>query len=73
MFQLGAHALEREIRCGSRHDTEAALMLLTDVASRRAAMGNVGNDQAPQKLTRMRGKTDFLLPNSRACDTVGSL
>ncbi len=48
-------------------------MLLTDVASRRAAMGNVGNDQAPQKLTRMRGKTDFLLSNSRACDTVGSL
>ena len=56
VYQLGTDALERELRLGARHDTEAALMLLAGVASRRATMGNAGKEKALQQLTRMGEK-----------------
>ena len=45
--------MEREIRLGARHDTEAMLMLLASVASRRATMGNAGKEKALRQLTRL--------------------
>ncbi len=54
-YQLGTDALERELRLGARHDTEATLMLLASVASRRVTMGNAGKEKALQQLTRMGG------------------
>ena len=73
VYQLGTDALEREIRLGARYDTEATLMLLASVASRRATKGNAGKEKALQQLTRMGEKMGFPLPNSGACDVVGSL
>lgn len=42
VYQLGTDAMEREIRFGARHDTEATLLLLASVASRRATVGVEG-------------------------------
>ena len=46
VYQLGTDALEREIRLGARHDTEATFTLLAAVASSRATMGNSGKEKA---------------------------
>ena len=73
LYQLGTDALERELRLGARHDTEAALMLLASVASRRVTVGNAGKEKALQQLTRMGEKMGFPLPDSAACDVAGSL
>ena len=70
VFQLGAEALEREIRLGASHDTEATLMLLASVASRRATLGNSGKEEALQQISRMAIKMGFSLPDWGASDAV---
>ncbi len=76
VYQLGTDALEREIRLGARHDTEATLTLLAAVASSRATHGQFWQAEGavaayPHGLAGWA--MGFALPNSGACDVVGPL
>lgn len=62
VYQFSAEALDREIRLGARHCTEATVLLLAAVASGRAPIRGVREDKALQQLARMARRNGLAFP-----------